>query len=277
MPRLRIARTEARRGFVSTSQEPVTPGAELFALCQTAAADGALSRRELQGLRGWLERDDLGDIPALRHVRAVVEHILDIGRAAPADLQALAVALEPTLPAELRKRPAALRVVDREIKARWEPEATERLRNEILASAHFLAAGCQTSRCMAAIAKFAQVGAPLVFVRNRGCAEKPNAVEIRTANGKLLGYVPEPHASEIAPLLDQGARYRAHVANICKGTQVAVLIVQAYLYGPNATLGSQSIGGRRLARREPSKIWWVLRFAIAALIAAAVAFVLRTP
>jgi hypothetical protein len=88
--------------------------------------------------------------------------------------------------------------------------------------------------------------------------------------------VPEPHASEIAPLLDQGARYRAHVANVCKGAQAAVLIVQAYLYGPNATLGSQSIGGRKLARRESSKIWWVLRLAIAVLIAAAVAFVLRT-
>jgi hypothetical protein len=267
---------DTRRGFASSAQDPVTPGAELFALCQTAAADGALSRRELQGLRGWLDRDDLGDIPALRHVRAVVEHILDIGRAAPADLQALAVALEPTLPAELRKRPAALRIVDREIRARWEPEPTERLQNEILASAHFLVAGCQSSRCVATIEKHAQVGAPLVFVRDRGCAEKPNAVQVRTANGKLLGYVPEPHAGEIAPLLDQGARYRAHVANVCKGAQAAVLIVQAHLYGPNATLGSQSIGSRRLARREPSKIWWLLRLAIAVLIAAAVAFVLRT-
>jgi hypothetical protein len=266
---------EARQEFLSTSQERVTPGAELFALCQTFAADGALSGRELKGLRGWLDRDDLGDMPALRHVCDVVRHILDIGRAAPADLQALAVALEPTLPAELRRRPSALRLVDREIKARLDDEDTERLQNEILASAHFVAAGCQSSRCAAAIERHARVGAPLVFVRDRACAQNSNAIQIRAAKGRLLGFVPEPHASELAPLLDQGARYRAHVASVYKGAQAAVLIVQAHLYAANATLGSQSVGARKLPRREPSKLWWIVRAGVAAAIAASAPIVRR--
>jgi hypothetical protein len=112
-------------------------------------------------------------------------------------------------------------------------------------------------------------------VRDRDSSQSPYAVEVRAANGKQLGFVPEQHAIELAPLLDQGARYRAHMASIHKGAHASLLIVQAYLYPPDATLGTQHTSVRKMARTGPSKVWWFLRLGIAALIALAAAFALR--
>jgi len=267
---LRVAGYGSRQAYASQSSEAVAPGAELFALCQTASADGALSSRQLQTLRSWLEHTNTADVPAWKFVSGLVEHILEIGRAAPADLYALYSALESCLPKELSRRPDGMRARN----AHALPTG-ERLRNEVLASAHFLVAGGQNERFAAVIDRHAKAGAPVLLVRDRESTQSPNTVEVRTANGKQLGFVPEQHASELAPLLDQGARYRAHLASVLPGAHAPLLTVHAYLYPLDATLGLQHTGARKIPKREPSKAWWVVRFAVAVGIAAAVAYVLR--
>jgi len=272
---LRVAGFGSRQAYASQTSEVVAPGAELFALCQTASADGALSSRQLQTLRSWLESANAAEVPAWRFVKGLVEHILEIGRAAPADLYALYSALESCLPKELGRRPDGFRPRGARPYAHSLPTG-ERLRNEVLASAHFLVAGAQSERLVAAIDRYAKAGAPVLLVRDRESPQSPNTVQVRTASGKLLGFVPELHASELAPLLDQGARYRAHLASVLPGQHAPLLTVHAYLYPLDATLGLQHTSARKIPTREASKAWWALRFGIAVAIAAGVAFVLRS-
>ena len=254
----------------------VSAGAELYSLCQTAAADGTLSPRELALLRAWLARSEEVQVPARAYVRELLEHILRTGRVAPADLQALGRVLEPSLPRQVRHPPAALHLVGSDKMPHPDDSAAERVRNEVLASACFMVAGCPSERRASLIQREARAGEPVLLVRPRGDAPSENAIEVRAAGGKQLGYVPEHRAKTLAPLLDRGARYRAHLISVCVGAHAPVLIVQAFLYQGNAALGSRHSGTRRIGSRPLSgRAWTVVRVAIAALIAAAVAIVLR--
>jgi hypothetical protein len=100
-------------------------------------------------------------------------------------------------------------------------------------------------------------------------------VQICVANGKRIGFVPEEQARDLAPLLDRGSRYRAHLVSLRRGKQVWVPVVQTYVYAANATLGMQSTGVRRIRSRRSTRAAWALRIALGLLIAAAVALVLR--
>jgi len=274
-PRVVRARDWAPRGADATAS--ISAGAELYCLCQTASADGSLTPRGLELLRAWLDRSGEVDVPARTFVRGLVEHILATGRVTPADLQALGRALEPSLPAPLRRRPTALRLVGSERMPYSDENATERVRNDILASACFMVAGCQGERRTPTLPRSARAGEPVLLVRERsGGASGEHTIEVRTANGKLLGYVPAHRAAELAPLLDRGARYRAHLISVSMGMHAPVLIVQAFFYRGDAALGFLHAGSRRIApRRLPTLAWMLVRLAIALAIAAAVAFALR--
>jgi len=255
---------------------PVTAGAELFSLCQTATADGTLSASERNALRVWLERPENPEVPASRYVRGLIGDIVASGRISSADLQALWRSLEPTLPGELRcRRPAALRLVARGREPYAEESGADRVRNDLLASACFILAGCISSRA-AVLERRARIGDPVLLVRAKRRGRSPNAIQVCSASGKALGLVPEHHASELAPLLDRGARYRAHLRAVLHGGIAPVLIVQAFLYAPSATLGLGTAAQRRMGRRRASPaIWMIIRTVVALLIALAVATVLR--
>src|SRR5215469_9081020 len=94
-PRVARAWGPAEHGSQSVSQ--ISAGAELYSLCQTAAADGVLTPGELGRLRAWLEASADLEVPSRAFVRGLLEHILARGRIAPADLQALERVLEPSL------------------------------------------------------------------------------------------------------------------------------------------------------------------------------------
>ncbi len=279
MSQQRVASAGVRKSS-RASPDPggsVSAGAELFSLCQTAAPDGTLTSRELQRLRDWLDHSAEVDVPARAYVRELIGHIVRTGRVAPADLRALARVLEPSFPQELRRRPAALRLVGSDRMPYPDDSAAERVKNEILASACFMVAGCQSERRTPVIPRQARAGEPVLLVLERRDAPGASAVEVRTANGKALGFVPAQRAKDLAPLLDRGARYRAHLISVSSGVHAPVLIVQAFFYRGNAALGFQHAGARRVApRRLSGGTWVLLRVAIALLIAAAVALVLRT-
>jgi len=240
-------------------------------------ADGTLSPRELELLRAWLARSEEVDVPARACVRELLEHILRHGRVAPADLQALGRVLEPSLPKEIRRPPAAMRLVGSSRMLHPYDSAAARVRNEVVGSACFMVAGCQAEKRASIIQRAARAGEPVLLVRPRAQAPSVTAIEVRTASGKQLGYVPEHRAKMLAPLLDRGARYRAHLISVCDGAHAPVLIVQAFLYRGDAALGARHGGRRHMAARPLSRgAWTLVRLAIAALIAAAVVVVLKT-
>jgi hypothetical protein len=250
------------------TQPAVSAESELFALCQTARSDGVLSQRERELIRTWTERSDLAQVPARAYVRQVVDDILRTGRVAPADLLALARALEPSLPPELKGRRRRERHL---VAVRDGAPPAERLRNEILAHACFVVASCRADRLGAA-----RAGDPLLLVRDAREPLSSNAIQVRTANGKVLGFVPELHAREFAPLLDGGARYRAHLVSVARGRQTPVLIAQAFFCGADALLGMEPTKRGKLARAASPGRSTLLRITVALLVAAAVALVVRT-
>jgi hypothetical protein len=276
MSQQRVASAGVRKSSEAGASASVSAGAELFSLCQTAAADGRLTKRRLQLLREWLDRSEQVEVPARVYVRELVEHIVRTGRAAPADLQALARVLEPSFPQELRRRPAALRLVGSKKMPYPDDSAAERVKNEILASACFMVADCQRERRTPIIHRQARAGEPVSLVLERHRACEARMIQVRAASGKELGFVPAQKARDLAPLLDRGARYRAHLISVSSGVHGPVLIVQAFFYRGNAALGFQHAGARRVAPRGLSGgAWMLLRLTVALLIAAAVALVLR--
>jgi HIRAN domain-containing protein len=278
MSQLRVARALGPAEHGSQSVLQISAGAELYSLCQTAAADGVLTPRELGRLRAWLAASGELEVPSRAFVRGVVEHILARGRIGPADLQVLGRVLEPTLPAPLRRGPAALRLVGSDRMPYSDESATERVRNEILASACFMVAGCGSERRAPAPPRAARAGEPVLLVRERNARglTGEQTIEVRSANGKPLGYVPAHRAAELAPLLDRGARYRAHLISVSAGMHAPVLIVQTFLYRGDAALGFPHASSRRVApRRLSPRTWMLLRLTVALVIAAAVALALR--
>lgn len=278
MSQSRLARTWMPSEEGSASVPRISAGAELYSLCQTACADGVLTPREIERLRAWLEASGELEVPSRAFVRGVVEHILARGRIAPADLQVLARVLEPSLPAPLRHGPAALRLVGSDRMPYSDESATERVRNEVLASACFMVAHCRSERRTPAPPRAARAGEPVLLVRDRRARglTGEQTIEVRTANGKPLGYVPAHRAAELAPLLDRGARYRAHLISASTGMHTPVLIVRTFLYRGDAALGFPHAGSRRLApRRLSARAWMVLRLSIALVLAAAVALALK--
>jgi hypothetical protein len=277
MSQQRVASVDVRESSKPSPSGSVSAGAELYSLCQTAAADGALTVHERQLLGAWLDRSEEVDVPARAYVRELIEHIVRTGRVAPADLQALGRVLEPSFPQELRRRPAALCLVGSDRAAYRDDSAAERVKNEILASACFMVAGCQSERRTPTIQRRARAGEPVLLVVERHDAPAAVTIQVLTANGKQLGFVPAQRATELAPLLERGARYRAHLICVSSGVHAPVLIVRAFFYRGNAALGFQHAGARRVVPRHLSGATWaLLRLAVALLIAAAVALVLRT-
>lgn len=278
MSQARLARIRRAPDPSAVSVPSISAGAELYSLCQTAVADGALTPRELERLRAWHEASGDLEVPSRAFVRGLVEHILARGRITPADLQVLGRVLEPSLPAPLRRGPAALRLVGSDRMPYSDESATERVRNEVLASACFMLAGCRSERRAPAPPRAARAGEPVLLVRDRspGALTGEQTIEVRTANGKRLGYVPAHRAAELAPLLDRGARYRAHLISVSAGTHTPVLIVQTFLYRGDAALGFPHTSARRIApRRLSPRAWMLLRVVIALVIAAAVALALK--
>jgi hypothetical protein len=259
------------------AETAATSAGELFSLCQTATSDGTLTADQIAALRTWLERADSHEVPSARYVRALANDILQAGRVAPVDLQALWRALEPALPEELRRRPAALRLVEHDGQEAEAASGVRRTANAVLAGACFMLADTHQARHASAVERYARAGEAVLLVRPARRAPQGNTIQVCATNGKMLGEVPEHHARQLAPLLDRAARYRAHLLQVARGEQTCVVVVQVFLYGPHSQLGLQAGSERRASRRRQSLLGWPLvRLFVALAIAAATALVLRS-
>jgi hypothetical protein len=103
--------TYLTRGITLTrAQLQTSLGTGLLSLCRSVTADGRLAPEELTALRQWLDHAEAADMPALGHLRRVIERVLADGRITPEEYQEVHRAVESVLPFEDRQRAVAARL-----------------------------------------------------------------------------------------------------------------------------------------------------------------------
>ncbi len=234
-----------RRISITKTQRESEIGIELISLCQSLSEDGSLSAAEIHDLHQWLEENQSSDLPAIGFLVETVRKVIEDGRISLEESRAVYKALEAVLPPDLRKEAISRRRtleteernklrVTREHENQQQRE--ERERNRAVGSWNFMVAGVRHENRPALIAQHVRAEADAYLKRDIANKFSRNAVEVRTESGVPIGYVPEELATEIAPLLDRGCRHQAYFTKVLSGGHSPIPVVQAYLYGADATL-----------------------------------------
>jgi hypothetical protein len=234
----------SRRISITKLQRDSAAAVELISLCQSATADGKLSDDEVQSLRQWAQDYSGVDLPARAHIQEVLQRILADGVVTEAERDDLYLAIEAVLPPDLR---APVRGRRREIEetakaaakeASVEADAAareERARNRVLRAWNFMVAGVRHEGRPALIRDHATSDADVFLRRDPGNPFSSNAIAIQLPNGVQVGFVPEVHAVEMAPLLDRGHPYVAFITKILTGGRSPIPVVQADIYRTDST------------------------------------------
>jgi hypothetical protein len=230
---------------LTAKQLETAAGAELLNICQGITDDGALSDDEVAMLHDWLQRNPSDDLPAQVHLNRMVAAILEDGVITDNERRVLYQAIEAILPPDLRPL-ARLRRLDREAAERQSAKdarlaEAETLRqqkalNRPLVRANFMVAGVRYEDRPALIARYVNEGDDACLRRDPLNRYSRNAIEVRTLNGHMVGYVPEDDAVELAPLLDDGGPYYAQFRRVLRGGRCPIPVVNATIYGPDATV-----------------------------------------
>jgi hypothetical protein len=275
-----------RRTSLTKKQLETELGAELLSLCQSVTADGVLSESEISDLRSWIAEHSAEDLPAIAHLRQVLEQVLADGKISPEEFAQVHLALEAVLPAELRREARAARR-GREQEERAAVQAgraearqkarDERERNSSIGTANFMVAGVRHEGRPAIIARHVRPDEPAVLRRDRANRFSANAVTVHTSGGHQVGFVPEDVAEYWAPIMDDGAQVRARFTKVLGSARAPIPVVNARFYGRDATLEAEPSGARRAAAADggstatrqrqpiPSSLKW-LAIVIVALI-----------
>lgn len=236
-----------RRISLTKTQRQSAIGAELLSLCQVITADGSLSDDEVASLREWLREHGNEDLPAISHLTKVIETVLADGRVTQEERRDLYIALESVLPPDVRSvAKRARRTIEEKEKDRLrvqrllekERQRDEQERNSPLEHWDFMVAGAKYDGRPNVIDRYAQVAQPTYLVRDAANRHSRNAVEVRTATGHQIGFVPEEDACELAPLLDSGHPYSARIKKILTGGRYPIPVVIAYVYRKDATVSN---------------------------------------
>jgi hypothetical protein len=76
-----------------------------------------------------------------------------------------------------------------------------------------------------------------------------NAVEVVISGGEQIGFVPEEDAQDLAPLLDSGHKYTAHVKRLLTEGRSPIPVVFASVYRADADLSSKK--GSATSSQQP--------------------------
>lgn len=233
-----------RRLSLTKTQRLTAAGADLIVLCQTVTADGSLQDNEVVALRDWLGEHAQLDLPARKHLFAVLERILADGRITEEERRELYIAVETVLPLDLRElvrdrrkaREEGARRATRAAKEEGQAHARlERQRNSPCGSWNFMVAGVRYEGRPLLIARHVAVGDSVHLARDRANRFSPNAVEVRTLGGLPFGYVPEQDAIDLASYLDGDHGHVARVTKVLTGGRSPIPVVQAYVYPVDST------------------------------------------
>lgn len=234
-----------RRISLTKTQRQSIIGAELLSLCQVTTADGSISDEEVASLRAWLNEHGEEDLPAISHLRNVLEAIVADGCITAEERRDLHIALEAILPPDIRsvaKRARRTREEKEKDQLRIqrhlerERQRSELDRNSPIEHLDFMVAGVRYEGRSALVERYARVGQPAYLVRDRGNRYSRNAVEVRTASGHQIGFVPEDDAQDLAPLLDSGHPYIARIKKILTASRYPIPVVVADVYRRDADL-----------------------------------------
>jgi len=234
-----------RRISITKAQRQTEVAIELISLCETYTEDGTVSDEEIRDLRAWLEQHRSSDIPAIGFLVATVEKVLGDGVITKDERASVYKAIETILPPDLRRDTASRRQAveqeerGRELALREEERQNRRAakaRNRKQGSCNFMVAGVRHENREAIISQHVRAGDTAYLRRDPGNRFSPNAIEVRAANGMMIGYVPEDYATEAAPFLDQGCRHMASFTKVLLGGRVPIPVVQAYFYGAGASV-----------------------------------------
>lgn len=281
----------SRRVSLTKTQRETEIGAELLSLCQAVTSDGSFSDEEISSLREWLQEHKDEDLPAISHLVPVVEKIVADARITPDERRELFIAVETILPPDIRGiAKTARRTVEQQEEDRLrlqrqllnERQREERERDSPIESWDFMIAGSRYEGRPALIDRYARAGAPATLVRDPNNSYSRNAIEVRTASGHQIGFVPEEDAADIAPLLDAGHPFLAHIKKILTGGRypIPVIVAEAYrkdtriqtlpqpqAHAPRATYGAGRLLGSTLRSHFKIVLISIAVFVVLAYIA----------
>lgn len=241
-------------GLLSSDERPKRPrlalrrgdhagvAAELLTILQTITADGRITDDEANHLSDWLaDNAAAASFPGFHYLNGILSHALADGTLTDDERKEIYKAIEKVLPADARReakeRRGAVEAIEG-LHARAEKEAQRqhRIANTVAKSANFLVAGVGYEGRERVVEKYAHVGDTVYLVRDPDNRYDHNAIEIRLANNQQVGYVPAPIAAELVSLMDAGFLQRAFVTKLYEGKRHNIPVVQAYWYGPDATV-----------------------------------------
>jgi hypothetical protein len=234
-----------RRISITKTQRQAEVAIELISLCGTYTENGTVSEQEIRDLRAWLEQHRSSDMPAIGFLVATVEKVLADGVITKDERESVYKAIETILPPDLRRDVASRRqAVEEQERGREralreeekQKQQEEKARNRKQGSSNFMVAGIRHENRETIISRYVRAGDIAYLRRDPGNRFSRNAIEVRAANGMMIGYVPEDYAIEVAPILDQGCRHVASFTKVLRGGRVPIPVVQAYFYGTGATV-----------------------------------------
>jgi hypothetical protein len=230
------------RTSITKAQRQTAAASELIVLCQTMTSDGHLGDEEVIALRDWLATHRESDLPAIAFLTKTVEMILADGKVTPAERLALYEAIETVLPPDIRvsvkgARVMADRIAKNEQRMALEAERKELARDFAVETWDFPVAGVMFEGRADVSRRYAREGDVTYLIRDRRNRHSRHAIEVRLTNGMQVGFVPEEHAVDIAPLLDSGYRHGATIKILWKweGGDIPIPIVVASIFRSDAT------------------------------------------
>jgi hypothetical protein len=225
-----------------TPRQLSTPaGAALLEICTAITEDGVVTDEELNRLGDWLQANSHVDLPARSHLATIVEQIRRDGIVSEGERRELQRAVEAVLPTDARTL-ARLRRREREETERTarkeeaERAREEKARNRPIGNINFMVAGVNYEGRSELIARHVRTGDPAFLRRDLENRFSRNAVEVRTADGYHIGFVPERDAQAVAGMLDDGALQAGNVLKILGSGRAPIPVVQVTLFSADATL-----------------------------------------
>jgi hypothetical protein len=232
-----------RRISITKMQRETAAGAELISLCQTVTEDGTLSDDEVAALKLWLVDNKDIDLPAKNFLYQTVEKILADGKVTSEERSELYQAIETILPPDVRgivrgTRKAIEKSAREQLRAERDAAHAAvkeaRLRSLPLEAWDFMVAGARYENRPSIIAQYANPGDIAYLARDPENQYSRNAVEVRLQNGMQIGFVPEEHAVEMAPLLDAGQPHEAYIKKILTGGRNPIPVIVASVSSPDS-------------------------------------------
>jgi hypothetical protein len=115
-------------------------------------------------------------------------------------------------------------------------ERAERERNRPIEHFDVMIAGAKYEGRPAIIKRHVRVPGEVNLARDPDNRYSRNAITVVTASGHHIGFVPEEHASDLAPLLDRAHPYVAKIKKVLTGSTHPIPVVVADLFRHDAKI-----------------------------------------